>query len=118
MFQPCPIPRSLRVFHSEEEGSEGSEEDEGDEAESEDEGKVELRKSGDKNSQLTVGHKNDRTFVVRGDKIGVFKHTGNGKVEYAATIKDLGFKKMKSFKPKRVSLFALHTSKESHKSVR
>lgn len=58
---------------------------------------------GEKNSQLTVGHKNDRTFVVRGDKIGVFKNTGEGKVEYAATIKDLGFKKMKPFKPKHVS---------------
>lgn len=60
---------------------------------------------GEKNSQLTVGHKNDRTFVVRGDKIGVFKHTEDGKFDYAATIKDLGFKKMKSFRPKKVSGF-------------
>ena len=58
--------------------------------------------TGEKNSQLAVGHKNDRTFVVRGDKIGVFRHTAEGKVDYAATIKDLGFKKMKSFKPKTV----------------
>lgn len=65
-----------------------------------------MNASKDKNSQLTVGYKNDRTFVVRGDKIGVFKRTGTGKVEYAATIKDLGFKKMKSFKPKHVSTLA------------
>lgn len=64
-----------------------------------------LGEKGDRNSQLAVGHgkKNNRTFVVRGEKIGVFKHTDEGKVEYAATIKDLGFKKMKGFKPKHVS---------------
>jgi len=28
-----------------------------------------------KNSELAVGYKSDRSFVVRGDKIGVFKHT-------------------------------------------
>ncbi len=61
---------------------------------------------GDRNSQLAVGHgkKNNVSFVVRGDKIGVFKHTNEGKVEYAATIRDLGFKKMKGFEPKHVSL--------------
>ena len=81
-----------------EESEESEEEDEVDEA---------LPVAGDpneRNSQLTVGHKNDRTFVVRGDKIGVFKHTDEGKVEYAATIRDLGFKKMKSIKPKHVCL--------------
>ncbi|TDL29588.1 VID27-domain-containing protein [Rickenella mellea] len=60
--------------------------------------------SDDRNSQLTVGYKNDRTFVTRGDKIGVFKHGDSGKLEYAATIKDLGFKKMKSFRPKNMML--------------
>jgi hypothetical protein len=28
-----------------------------------------------KNSALAVGYKSDRSFVIRGDKIGVFKHT-------------------------------------------
>lgn len=55
---------------------------------------------GERNSLLTVGYKNDHTFVVRGDKIGVFK---NGqKVEYSATIRGLGFKSKKAFKPKQV----------------
>ena len=31
--------------------------------------------SDEKNSALAVGYKSDRSFVVRGDKIGVFKHT-------------------------------------------
>ncbi len=59
----------------------------------------------DLNSQLAVGNgeKNNRTFVVRGDKIGVFNHSDEGKMEYAATINDLGFRSMKGFKPKHVS---------------
>jgi len=32
-------------------------------------------RSNAKNSALAVGYKSDRSFVVRGDKIGVFKHT-------------------------------------------
>ncbi|KLO08280.1 VID27-domain-containing protein [Schizopora paradoxa] len=64
-----------------------------------------LGEKGDRNSQLAVGYgRNNRTFVMRGDKIGVFNHTDEGKVEYAATIKDLGFKKMKNFKPKHMML--------------
>lgn len=83
--------------NEDEEEDESEEDDETDEA-------VATGSPGERNSQLTVGHKHDRTFVVRGDKIGVFKHTDEGKVEYAATIKDLGFKKMKSFKPRKVRL--------------
>lgn len=30
-----------------------------------------------RNSALAVGYKSDRSFVVRGDRIGVFKHTNN-----------------------------------------
>lgn len=43
--------------------------------------------------------------MLQGDKIGVFKHSDEGTVEYAATIKALGFKGpgVKSFKPKHVS---------------
>jgi hypothetical protein len=42
---------------------------------------------GEKNSQLTVGYKGDRSYVVRGNNIGVFSHTGDrGQVKYHATI--------------------------------
>ena len=57
---------------------------------------------GDRNSQLTVGYKNDKTFVVRGDKLGIFGRTDDNKVKYLATIRDLGYKGKKSFKPKNV----------------
>lgn len=44
----------------------------------------------DINSALEVGHTNDRTFVVRGDKIGVFKNTDRS-VQYSTTIQGLDF---------------------------
>jgi hypothetical protein len=40
-----------------------------------------------KNSLLAVGYKHDRSFVVRGNKIGVFKHTEDDELEFATTIK-------------------------------
>ena len=54
------------------------------------------------NSQLTIGYKNDKTFVVRGDKLGIFGRTDDNKVKYLATIRDLKYKGKKSFKPKKV----------------
>ncbi|KAJ5220323.1 hypothetical protein N7468_009527 [Penicillium chermesinum] len=41
---------------------------------------------GNVNSQLAVGYKHDRSFVVRGSKIGVFKHTDNNNLEFSTNI--------------------------------
>lgn len=64
---------------------------------------------GNRNSLLAVGHgaKNNRSFVMRGNEIRVFRHSEEGNVEYAATIKDLSFKKMSGFEPAHVS-FAVY----------
>ncbi|CCM01608.1 uncharacterized protein FIBRA_03668 [Fibroporia radiculosa] len=59
---------------------------------------------GARNSQLTVGYKGDRSYVVRGDKIGVFGHTSDHQVEYVAGIGNLSTPKGKTFTPKRVML--------------
>ncbi|KAI0938089.1 hypothetical protein AcV7_003377 [Taiwanofungus camphoratus] len=59
---------------------------------------------GERNSQLTVGYKGDRSYVVRGNKIGVFSHTGDNQVKYHATIGNLATPKGKEFNPKRVML--------------
>ncbi|KZT74368.1 VID27 cytoplasmic protein [Daedalea quercina L-15889] len=59
---------------------------------------------GERNSQLTVGYKGDRSYVVRGDKIGVFAHTGDNEVKYHATIGHLATPKGKEFAPSRVML--------------
>lgn len=60
----------------------------------------------DVNSQLAVGFKNDRTFVVRGSKIGVFKH-GTGKtLDFQTNINKVATPNGKLFSPKKVMLHA------------
>ncbi|KAH9938170.1 VID27 cytoplasmic protein [Fomitopsis serialis] len=59
---------------------------------------------GQRNSQLTVGYKGDRSYVVRGGNIGVFAHTGDNAVKYHATIAHLETPKGKEFAPKHVML--------------
>ncbi|KAI8359368.1 VID27 cytoplasmic protein-domain-containing protein [Mortierella sp. GBAus27b] len=56
-----------------------------------------------KNSLLAVGYK-DRSFVVRGDKIGVFKHTDREGLDFSTTIKNVADLKGKEIKPSRVIL--------------
>lgn len=66
--------------------------------------------SKDANSQLTVGYKGDRSYVVRGNNIGVFNHIRDG-VKYYATISNIATPKGKGFKPKQVpSLFIMEFS--------
>lgn len=57
---------------------------------------------GDRNSQLTVGYKGDRSYVVRGNNIGVFHQDSNRQVKYYATISNIATPKGKGFKPKEV----------------
>jgi hypothetical protein len=61
---------------------------------------------GNVNSQLAVGYKDDRSFVVRGSKIGVFKHTPNNHLEFSTNISRVETPKGKLFKPKKVMLHA------------
>lgn len=46
-------------------------------------------KDADMNSQLAVGYKHDRSFVVRGNKIGVFRHNPDNKLEFSTNISKL-----------------------------
>ncbi|CAK4032188.1 Vacuolar import and degradation 27 [Lecanosticta acicola] len=72
-----------------------------DEDEDEHEG---LDKDGNVNSQLAVGGKVDRSFVVRGDKIGVFKHSDDNGLEFSTMINKVATPKGKSFSPQKVML--------------
>jgi hypothetical protein len=65
---------------------------------------------GNVNSQLAVGYKHDRSFVVRGSKIGVFKHTLNNNLEFSTNISKVETSKGKLFSPKKVMLHAEDTS--------
>ncbi|KAF4625323.1 hypothetical protein G7Y89_g12845 [Cudoniella acicularis] len=65
---------------------------------------------GNVNSQLAVGYKHDRSFVVRGSKIGVFKHTPNNNLEFTTNISKVQTPKGKLFSPKKVMLHAEDTN--------
>ncbi|KAF9510843.1 hypothetical protein BS47DRAFT_1377366 [Hydnum rufescens UP504] len=63
---------------------------------------------GQQNSNLVVGHNKDRAFVVRGNKIGVFK-TGHD-IEYSTTMTGIKTSKGKFFNPDKVMLHDQDTS--------
>lgn len=89
--------------------AEVSEEEEEEDDEDEDDGAADpdtAGSNGAKNSNLVVGHNNDRAFVVRGNKIGVFS-TGGDKIQYSTTIKNMKTKGGKSFVPEHVRALAL-----------
>ncbi|KAF2173584.1 hypothetical protein M409DRAFT_48541 [Zasmidium cellare ATCC 36951] len=74
-----------------------------DEDEDEDEAEH-LGDDGKVNKLLAVGAKIDRSFVVRGDKIGVFKHTPDNQLEFSTAINKIATPKGKSFAPSKVML--------------
>ncbi|KAF9189001.1 hypothetical protein BGZ51_000177 [Haplosporangium sp. Z 767] len=61
------------------------------------------------NSQLAVGYK-DRSFVVRGNKIGVFKHNDEDGLDFTTTIKNISDRKGKELNPSRVVLHEQDTA--------
>lgn len=60
--------------------------------------------NGERNSQLTVGYKGDRTYVVRGSKIGYFTRGSDYEMKYGGTIDGIATTKGKEFKPSQVML--------------
>ena len=76
------------------------EEEEEEEAANEDAPKNQM--AGGRNSQLMVGYKGDRSYVVRGSNIGVFDTTSDRTIKYFATIGHIATTKCKEFKPKNV----------------
>ncbi|PGH23819.1 hypothetical protein AJ80_02067 [Polytolypa hystricis UAMH7299] len=91
------------------------EEDEGQRSEhydtDEDDDDVETHEEdGNVNSQLAVGYKHDRSFVVRGSKIGVFKHTPHNNLEFSTNISKVETPGGKLFSPKKVMLHAEDSS--------
>ena len=88
-----------------EDASDGQHSEHYDEDEEEDDVEAGM-KDGRINSQLAVGAKVDRSFVVRGDKIGVFKHTPHNHLEFSTAINNVETTKGKGFAPKKAMLHA------------
>ncbi|KAK1810929.1 Vacuolar import and degradation protein 27 [Friedmanniomyces endolithicus] len=84
----------------------GQREEEYDEDEDEDEVDLGRDEDGNVNSQLAVGAKGDRSFVVRGDKIGVFKHTADNQLQFNTSINKISTPGGKLFAPKKIMLRA------------
>lgn len=106
------IPEEDEEEYEEPEHSTGLKQSTADEDYDDDEGYDEVQRMGGqgKNSQLTVGAKNDRTFVVRENRLGVFKQTADNELEFQTTIDNIATTKGKSFVPKKLML---HTQDRS-----
>lgn len=63
-------------------------------------------KEGGTNSLLAVGATNDRSYVIRGTKIGVFKHLPSKHLEHVTSISKIDTPKGKQFSPSKVMLHA------------
>ncbi|KAK6202557.1 VID27 cytoplasmic protein-domain-containing protein [Scheffersomyces amazonensis] len=62
-----------------------------------------FKSSTDKNSNLSVGYANNKSFVARGNKLGVFNSYNDG-LAYQTTISDVKDLKGKSFIPEKMIL--------------
>jgi hypothetical protein len=74
-----------------------------DSSDEDDDSDINTKSKGDSvNTQLAVGHKLDRSFVLKGNKIGVFKHTDDDKIEFTTNIEDISKPQGKKFNPSKV----------------
>ncbi len=82
-------------------------------SDSEDEEEDEVKKNyfkGSQNKNLTIAFKNDRSYVTRGNRIGVFKTTDDDDLEFATAIENLSIGDKKQFSPTKMML---HTEDRS-----
>lgn len=92
------------VAEEEEEEEQDDDEPSNEDDSEEDEEAAEDRKDGEMNSQLAVGYKHDRSFVVRGSKIGVFSHTADNRLKFNTNISKVTAPSGKLLSPKKVML--------------
>lgn len=59
---------------------------------------------GDFNSGINVGYTNDRSYVVRGNNLGIFKTENGGDIEFQTSISNLKNKQGKLIIPKKMML--------------
>ncbi|KAJ1735368.1 Vacuolar import and degradation protein 27 [Coemansia biformis] len=119
IFRKAPIPQGVKTGR-EEADSDSSEESEAESEESdaesgsasdrsggdfdEEEGNRQPKGTGAVNSMLAVGYKHGRSFVVRGSRIGVFKHTESDDIAFDTTINKIDDTHGKEFTPSAAML--------------
>lgn len=78
----------------------------------------------EKNKHLQVSYNNNRSFIVRGNKIGVFKHTDDDKLEFYTTIDNVADLQGKPLNPSQVMLYQEDSSmifldpKDNHRAYK
>ncbi|KAG6255396.1 hypothetical protein E4U24_006859 [Claviceps purpurea] len=109
-MEDAPSLDAVREEEEEEEEEEDEEEEDqgwrrNDDYDSEeDEAAEDNKRDGEVNSQLAVGYKHDRSFVVRGSKIGVFSHTADNRLKFNTNISKVTTPSGKLMSPKKVML--------------
>ncbi|KAJ2494339.1 Vacuolar import and degradation protein 27, partial [Coemansia sp. RSA 2052] len=119
IFRRAPVPENVKTTltaAAEAAADESSDEEEGDESDKDESGDEEESDAGEgagaggegghgaKNSMLAVGYKHDRSFVVRGSRIGVFRHGENDDIEFDTTINRIDDTRGTEFTPSSVML--------------
>ncbi|PVU91440.1 hypothetical protein BB559_004130 [Furculomyces boomerangus] len=101
-------PESSSGEYDESGSSEDESEDEGDElSESKHNSSLMGENSGKDNatnSALAVGYRHDRSYVLRGNQIGVFRHTEDNDIEHTTTIKQISDTRGNVFTPSKMML--------------
>ncbi|KAL7797310.1 VID27 cytoplasmic domain-containing protein [Trichoderma ceciliae] len=101
-----PVEEEEEEEIEEEEEEEDTEDDRGryDEDDEDEDEEQQERNDREVNSQLAVGYKYDRSFVVRGSKIGVFTHTPDNHLKFSTNISKVTTPGGKLMNPKKVML--------------
>lgn len=60
--------------------------------------------AGERNAHMAVGMANNRTFVMRGSQVGVFKHDDDERLEYVGRIPEVRTRAGELFTPSKVQL--------------
>lgn len=120
-MEDAPPLEDLEEEEGEEEEEEEYEGDRSEEYDSDEDGDdtAKMADDGDINSQLAVGFKNDRSFVVRGSRIDVFKHMNDNQIQLATTINKVQMPNGKLFSPAKVrnALFCPSMGRETDRYV-
>lgn len=98
------IEEGTELEEEEDDDDEDEEEEEDSDDSRDDTIKWETKDQREKNSNLAIGYSKDRSYVVRGDKIGVFSESDDGQLQFQTAINNLTDLHGKTFNPEKMLL--------------